>query len=51
MSEETIKPLMSERTKFGLEVLEAAVLLGILGDVMLRATPWGLNVLDRKSVV
>lgn len=45
MSEETIKPLMSERTKFGLEVLEAAVLLGILGDVMLRATPWGLNVL------
>lgn len=45
MSEETIKPLMSERTKFGLEVLEAAVLLGILGDVMLRSTPWGLNVL------
>lgn len=45
MSEETIKPLMSERTKFGLEVLEAAVLLGILGDLMLRATPWGLNVL------
>ncbi len=45
MSEETIKPLMSERTKLGLEVLEAAVLLGVLGDVMLRATPWGLNVL------
>ncbi len=45
MSEETVKSLMSERTKLGLEVLEAAVLLGILGDVLLRATPWGLNVL------
>ncbi len=45
MSEETIKPLMSERTKLGLEVLEAAILLGILGDALLRATPWGLNVL------
>ncbi len=45
MSEEIIKPMMSERTKLGLEILEAAVLLGILGDVMLRATPWGLNVL------
>ena len=45
MSEETIKPLMSERTKLGLEILEAAVLLGILGDALLRATPWGLNVL------
>ncbi|MEK7723524.1 MAG: hypothetical protein AAB336_04180, partial [Acidobacteriota bacterium] len=45
MSEETVKPLMSERTKLGLEILEAAVLLGILGDALLRATPWGLNVL------
>lgn len=45
MSEETVKPLMSGRTKLGLEVLEAAVLLGVLGDVLLRATPWGLNVL------
>jgi hypothetical protein len=36
---------MNERTKTGLEILQAAVLLGVLGDVMLRATPWGLNVL------
>src|SRR5215203_504002 len=36
---------MKERTKTGLEILQAAVLLGILGDVMLRKTPWGLNVL------
>lgn len=36
---------MKERTKRGLEVLEAALLLGILGDALLRATPWGLNVL------
>jgi hypothetical protein len=35
---------MDERTKTGLEILQAAVLLGILGDVMLRATPWGLNI-------
>ncbi|CAN5461626.1 hypothetical protein BH10ACI1_BH10ACI1_17620 [soil metagenome] len=36
---------MNERTKTGLEILQAAVLLGVLGDVLLRATPWGLNVL------
>lgn len=36
---------MNERTKTGLEILQAAVLLGVLGDVMLRQTPWGLNVL------
>lgn len=35
---------MSERTKRGLEVVEAAMLLGILGDALLRATPWGLNI-------
>jgi hypothetical protein len=35
---------MSERTRLGLGVLEAALLLGLLGDVLLRATPWGLNV-------
>ena len=35
---------MNERTKIGLEILQAAILLGILGDVLLRATPWGLNV-------
>jgi hypothetical protein len=36
---------MNERTKQGLKVLESAVLLGVLGDGLLRATPWGLNVL------
>lgn len=36
---------MNERTKQGLNVLEAALLLGVLGDALLRATPWGLNVL------
>ncbi len=35
---------MNEKTKIGLEILEAALLLGILGDVLLRVTPWGLNV-------
>ena len=37
--------MMNEKTKTGLEILQAAVLLGILGDVLLRQTPWGLNVL------
>ena len=36
---------MNERTKAGLEILQAAVLLGVLGDVLLRQMPWGLNVL------
>jgi hypothetical protein len=36
---------MSERTKQGLKILEASLLLGLLGDGLLRATPWGLNVL------
>lgn len=34
---------MNERTRTGLEILQAAVLLGISGDILLRETPWGLN--------
>jgi len=44
MSEE-VKYRMNDRTKTGLEILQAAVLLGILGDTLLRTTPWGINVL------
>ncbi len=36
---------MTDRTKTGLEVLQASFLVGILGNVLLRETPWGLNVL------
>jgi Domain of unknown function (DUF4173) len=36
---------MYERTRRGLVVVDAAVALGILGDALLRATPWGLNLL------
>jgi Domain of unknown function (DUF4173) len=36
---------MNERTKIGLEILEAALLLGILGDVLLRSGQFALNVL------
>lgn len=36
---------MKERTKTGLEILQVATILGILGDILLRQTPWGLNVL------
>ncbi len=35
---------MNEKTKTGLVILEAAMLMGILGDALLRVTPWGLNV-------
>ncbi|MBA2714979.1 MAG: hypothetical protein H0U55_15675, partial [Rubrobacteraceae bacterium] len=36
---------MGERTRLGLGVLGAALILGGLGDVLLRATPWGVNFL------
>lgn len=36
---------MRERTKLGLGILEAALPLGVLGDALLRAPPWGVNVL------
>ena len=36
---------MNERTKKGLDCIEAALLLGVMGDALLRATPWGVNVL------
>jgi hypothetical protein len=35
--------LVGERTRLGLGLLGVAVLLGVLGDVLLRATPWGVN--------
>ena len=35
---------MSERTRLGLGVLGAALALGTVGDLLLRATPWGINV-------
>ena len=36
---------MGERTRLGLGVLRVALVLGALGDVLLRATPWGINFL------
>ena len=36
---------MNQRTRTGLEILQVAAVLGVLGDVLLRVTPWGLNVL------
>lgn len=36
---------MNDRTKKGLDCIEAALLLGLMGDVLLRTTPWGVNVL------
>lgn len=34
---------VSRTTKLGLETLAGAALLGVTGDVLLRALPWGLN--------
>lgn len=36
---------MNARTTTGLHILQVAGVLGILGDLLLRQTPWGLNVL------
>lgn len=35
---------MNDRTKTGFQILQVALGIGILGDVLLRETPWGLNV-------
>lgn len=35
---------MPSSTQLGLRILGAALALGILGDALLRATPWGINV-------
>jgi hypothetical protein len=34
---------MSERTRLGVRILLAGLMLGVLGDALLRETPWGLN--------
>jgi hypothetical protein len=34
---------MTTRTKTGLEILQASALMGVLGNILLRQTPWGLN--------
>ena len=34
---------MSTRTKTGLEILQAAALMGVLGNLLLRVPPWGLS--------
>ena len=34
---------MNDRTKTGLEILQTSVLIGVLGNILLRETPWGLN--------
>lgn len=36
---------MNERTKTSLQIIQVAILLGVIGDIFLRVTPWGLNVL------
>src|SRR2546427_1696660 len=35
---------MSDQTKLGLGIIGVALLLGMMGDGLLRAAPWGLNI-------
>src|SRR4051794_35014825 len=35
----------STRSSLGVDILKIALILGLLGDTLLRAKPWGLNVL------
>lgn len=41
---EPLPPVMTPQTKLGLQLLAAALLAGVSGNILLRATPWGLNV-------
>lgn len=34
---------MTGKTRAGLQIIQAAVILGVLGNILLRQTPWGLN--------
>lgn len=34
---------MNDKTKLGVRILAAALLLGVLGDALLRVVPWGIN--------
>jgi len=36
--------MIAARTRLSLDILGAGLVLGVLGDVLLRAMPWGLNV-------
>ncbi len=40
----TVVPVLTPRTKLGLEIAAAGAVGGIVGDSLLRAMPWGLNV-------
>ena len=40
----TVLPTLAPRTKLGLEIAAAGVAGGIIGDALLRAVPWGVNV-------
>lgn len=35
---------MNDKSRFGLEILQAAALIGVLGDGLLRTSPWGVNI-------
>jgi hypothetical protein len=41
---EPLPPVMTPQTKQGLQLLTAAMLAGVSGNLLLRASPWGLNV-------
>ncbi len=40
---ELLPPVMTPQTRLGLHLLGAALLAGVSGNLLLRATPWGVN--------
>ena len=42
-SDTSLPSSLERRTAMGLAIVLAALLLGVLGDALLRATPWGVN--------
>ncbi|MBL8206972.1 MAG: DUF4173 domain-containing protein [Blastocatellia bacterium] len=41
---EPLPPVMTAQTRLGLHLLAAALLAGVSGNMLLRATPWGVNI-------
>lgn len=41
---EPLPPTITPQTRLGLHLLSAALLAGVSGNMLLRATPWGVNV-------
>ena len=48
---ESLPTMVSEQTKLGISLLGAALIAGVSGNLLLRTTPWGINVSIWISIV